>query len=158
MRWSVRLVVLTVAVTLCLGAADKKAFNGTGTWKLNVDKSDFGPMPPTKSQVMTIKESEGKIIVDNNVEGEMGQMEMHMVLEKGKESVNEVMGMEFHTTLTEVAEGQQEETWAELPNGGGKFEIKSISKISDDGKVLTQDVNMKSPMGEGTQKLIFDKQ
>jgi hypothetical protein len=156
MRWSVRIVVLTVALTMCLGAADQKA--GLGTWKLNVDKSDFGPMPPTKSQTMTVKEADGKIVIDNQVEGEMGQMDMHMVLEKGKDSVNEIMGMEFHTTLTDVADGQQQETWAELPNGGGKFEMKSISKVSDDGKVLTQDVTMKSPMGEGTQKLVFNKQ
>jgi hypothetical protein len=159
MLWSIRALVLTVAAALCLSAADeKKAYDGTGTWKLNVDKSDFGPMPPTKSEVMIVKETATEVDIETKVESDMGPMDMHMKLTKGKESVNEVMGMEFHTKLTDTPEGRMDESWADLPNGGGKFEYKALSKLSGDGKVLTQEVAMKSPMGDANQKLVFDKQ
>jgi hypothetical protein len=159
MKLGIRAAVTILAVALCASAADeKKAFNATGTWKLNVDKSDFGPMPPSKSQVMTIKESGDKVETDIKAESDMGVMDFHMSVTKGKDSVNDVMGMEFHTMLTDVPEGQQNESWAELPNGGGKFEQKMVSKLSEDGKVLTEEVWMKSPMGEANQKLVFDKQ
>ena len=159
MRWSIQAFVLVLAAAIWASAADdKKAFDGSGTWKLNVDKSDFGPMPPTKSQVMTVKENGDKVEVDQKVESDMGPMDTHMSLTKGKDSVNEIMGMEFHTLLTDTPEGQKNESWAELPNGAGKFEMKALSKLSDDGKVLTQEIWMKSPMGEANQKLVFEKQ
>ena len=157
MRWWIRTLCLSLTASLCLWAADNKTYNGSGTWKLNVEKSDFGPMPPTKSQVMTIKDSGDQIDVDSKSQSDMGDMDLHMTLSKTKESVNQIMGMDFHTKLTQTAEGQSEESWADLPDGG-KFEYKSLSKLSADGKVLTQEIWMKSPMGEANQKLLFDKQ
>ena len=35
------------------------------------------------------------------------------------------MGMEVHTKLAQTSEGQSEESWAELPDGG-KFERKAL--------------------------------
>ena len=150
-------LIALVGVTLTSALRAQAPSQLFGTWKLNVEKSDFGPMPPTKSQVMTIKDSGDQVDVDSKAQSDMGDMDVHMTLSKTKESVNQLMGMEFHTKLTQTSDGQQEESWADLPDGG-KFEYKATSKISDDGKVLTQDVWMKSPMGEANQKLLFDKQ
>ncbi len=154
-----RLFALGLLAAICVWSADtKKAYDGSGTWKLNVEKSDFGAMPGPKSLVMTIKETDQTVEVDQKMESDMGNMDMHMKFDKGKESVNQIMGMEFHTKLSSTPDGQQEESWADLPDGGGKLERKALSKLSADGKVLTSDVWMKSPMGEGNQKLVFDKQ
>ncbi len=157
MRLGICAMVAILAAAFSAPAAEK-AYDGTGTWKLNIEKSDFGPMPAPKSQVMTVKESGDKVEIDSKSESDMGPMDMHMSLTKGKDSVNEVMGMEFHTLIKDTPEGRSDESWAELPGGAGKFEYKAQSKLSSDGKVITQDVWMKSPMGEANQKLVFDKQ
>jgi len=152
-----RSFVLCLVAVACLCSADARAADRQGTWKLNVDKSDFGGMPGPKSLVMTIKETDQQVLVDQKMESDMGDMDMHLKFDKGKESVNQIMGMEFHTKLSNTSEGEQEDSWADLPDGG-KIERKAVSKVSDDGKVMTSNVWMKSPMGEANQKLIFDKQ
>jgi len=41
---------------------------------------------------------------------------------------------------------------------GNDVTIKSVWTLSDDGKTLTQNAHLGSPMGETDQKLVFEKQ
>jgi hypothetical protein len=42
--------------------------------------------------------------------------------------------------------------------GGSDMTIHGTTVLSDDGKTLTRTAHIAGPMGEGDQKLIFDKQ
>ena len=46
MRWIMRIVVFSLITAVSVWSADdKKAQDSSGTWKLNIEKSDFGAMP-----------------------------------------------------------------------------------------------------------------
>lgn len=153
-------LVLTASV---VPAQDKTNFSGT--WKLNVDKSDFGPIPSPKSatQVLDQKDNDFKCTIDSDTDA-------------GKD----------HAVLTFTADGKEVTVPADSPNAHqGQFNLQKIKadwdgpnlivtetgtysemdvlskrtySLSADGKVLTIALHLTVPMGELDLKWIYEKQ
>jgi hypothetical protein len=148
------LVLLTLAFGL-LQAKDKPDLNGT--WKCDVTKSDFGPMPAPDSQTDKITHQEPSLKVNVSTSGQMGDMNYDLAYTTdGKESTNTIMGNEFKSTA-------QWEGDTLIINTKGSFNGTDITAkdrwtLSEDGKILTVQRHWSSDSGDGDQKIVYEKQ
>jgi len=146
-----------------VSAAAAKVSNGarpnlTGTWKLNVNKSDFGVMPPPDSQVDVIDHKEPVLKVKVSAEGAQGKQEYELnSTTDGKEATNTMMGQPVKSTT--VWEGSNLVTNAKLTIQDNDISLKQVFVLSDDGKTLTVNAHIvMGAMGEMDQKMIYEKQ
>lgn len=153
-----RLWTLALAAALASPAAfsaDKP--NLTGTWLLNVKKSEFGPSPgPDKFE---------RKIVHNDPELKMTTTQSFQSQERTNDVVYITDGAE-HTVKSGQGEAQITATWK-----GNNLEVKSVRNVQgneivavetwtlgEDGKTLTTVSHIKAPMGELDLKFFFEKQ
>jgi hypothetical protein len=132
--------------------------NLSGVWKLNITKSDFGVLPGPESRVDTIEHTDPTLKMSVKEEGPQGKRDYTLDLTTdGKENVN---------TPTAGVEVKSTSTWdgaALITNIKLKFQdndilIKDTRTVSDDGKTMTVNSHLASPMGETDQKFVFEKQ
>lgn len=145
------------------GAAAKSTAPGSrpnlsGTWKLNVDKSDFGVMPPPTSAVNVIEHNDPALKVKANSDGPQGKVEYTLnSTTDGKEAVNTMMGQEVKSTT--AWDGKNLVTNAKLTMLDNDITLKQVYVLSDDGKTLTVNAHVvMGSMGEMDQKMIYEKQ
>jgi hypothetical protein len=124
--------------------------NFTGTWKINLERSDFGPFP---------KPAEGWTIKMDQRGVEVWTMpattpeKKHVIYTDGRKS--EVESDEIgHMTITA--------TWDEsvlvITSKYGETKQTERWALSKDGKVWTSSRHIESPPGEGDLKHIYEKQ
>ena len=131
--------------------------NFSGTWKLNVAKCDFGPLPAPDSRVDVIVHTEPAIKDDITQTGGQGDFTGTInYTTDGKEATNKMGPREVKSTLG--WEGSHLVVNSKLMLNDAEITIKSVWTLSDDGKTLTQDAHINSPMGELDTKTVFDKQ
>ena len=130
--------------------------NFTGTWKLNVAKSDFGPMPGPENRTDIIEHSDPSLKVSTKEDGPQGKRDYTLIMTTdGKENVNNP-GIEIKSTST--IEGSTLVMNRKLKFQEQDIAIKEIWSLSDDGKTLTTSSHVISPMGELDQKYVYEKQ
>jgi hypothetical protein len=130
--------------------------NYSGTWKLNVGKSDFGPVPGPDTRTQKIDHKDPAIKVANDEEGPMGKQNWEINLVADGTEVTAKMGdREVKNALS--WEGGNIVVTTKLQYEGSDVVIKATYLLSADGKVLTVNAHITSPMGEFDQKLIYDK-
>src|SRR5215472_11812904 len=82
-------LAIVAAIPFAVAADTKPDFSGE--WKLNIDKSNFGPMPPPESETRTIEHADPSLNVKSVQVGGIGDMTTEMKFSTdGKESVNTV--------------------------------------------------------------------
>jgi len=129
--------------------------NFSGTWNLDVSKSDFGVFPPpnkrtTSSNIMNPRSS------PTSEDGAQGQQDYTLNLTTdGKESTNNAGGLELKSILN--WEGSSLITNIKLKFQDNDVTVKDVWLLSDDGKTLTHNAHFVSPMGEMDTKLVFAK-
>ena len=151
-----KLIVSLLLLAFAAFADDAKP-NLSGTWKLNAAKSDFGPMPSPDSRTDTIDHKDP--VVKESVSMSSGQGDLQWDLTyttDGKDSKNTIMGSEM--TSNAHWEGRTLVVDSKANFGGNDMTIHGTMVLSDDGKTLTRQAHIAGPMGEGDQKLVFDKQ
>ncbi len=151
-----KLIVCLLLLAIFAFAQDAKP-NVSGTWKLNVAKSEFGPMPAPDSRTDTIDHKDP--VLKNSVKAVTQQGDMNLEFTystDGKETKNEIMGNEAVSTAK--WEGKVLVIKTKVSFNGNDMEINSRYSLSDDGKTLTNAQHMAGGMGEADQKLIFEKQ
>ena len=156
------MIVFALAASVA-PAQDKTNFSGT--WKLNVEKSEFGPIPApsTATQLIEQKDSDFKCTYDT-------------ATDEGKD----------HAVLTFAADGKEVTVPADSPNAHqGQFNPQTIKadwdgpclivtetgvysgmdvhskrtySLSADGKVLTIALHLTLSMGDLDLKWVYDKQ
>lgn len=151
--WILALALAAAAGTL--SAADKPDLSGT--WNLNVQKSEFGPSPGPDKFVRKIdhKDPEMKLTTTQAFQGQ----------ERTSDVVYTIDGKP-HTVKVGEAEAEITATWK-----GNNLEVKSLRNIqgneitavetwtlAEDGKTLTTVSHIKAPMGELDLKFFFEKQ
>jgi hypothetical protein len=147
--------LVILAFTASLSAQSKPNFSGT--WKLNVDKSDFGVLPPSNSRTDVIDHQEPNLSDTVADDGAQGQQNYTLSMTTdGKEVVNKPGGLEMKSTAAWAANSLVVN--AKLAFQGSDVVIKTTWSLSDDGKTLTENVHLESPMGETDQKMIYEKQ
>lgn len=147
-----------------VGAAAKANFSGT--WTLDKSKSEGLP-PSIKDQVMTIKQEGDKLTIDSK-----------LTLEQGEQVVNDVYTLDgkpadFTGRGMGGAEGKGKRTakWAadgngidvseeivyDTPQGPVTINITRKWALSADGKALTIDMDVVTPMGSQHIKRVLVK-
>ena len=157
-RKSTRLFSLTL-LTLALGLVQAQAKTDfSGTWKINMGKSDFGPMPPPDSVTEKITHQDPSLKANVATTGGMqGDMTYDVnYTTDGKECLNKVADNEFKSTLKWDGDELVIETKGSF--GGNDFTSKDRWNLSGDGKILTVTRHITSAMGEADMKEVFDKQ
>jgi hypothetical protein len=156
MRKAIVAVLSVTAFATSMLAQSKPNFSGT--WKLNVAKSDFGPVPAPDSRTDVIDHSDPVLKVNTSlVGGPQGNMDaISNYTTDGKEATNHMGPREVKATI--VWDGAKLVYNGKTTFQDAELTIKSIWTLSDDGKTLTQNVHFTTPMGEADQTLIYDKQ
>jgi hypothetical protein len=147
---------LTVTAFAASLAAQSKP-NFSGTWKLNVSKSDFGPIPGADSQTNVIEHNDPVLKV--NVSAENAQGKQNFILTyttDGKEVMNKQGPRDVKSTV--LWEGKNLVVNSKFSLGDNDVTVKSVWDLSADGKTLTENRHLAAQMGEADQKLVFEKQ
>jgi len=130
--------------------------NFSGTWKLDVAKSDFGILPPPNSRTDVIEHNDPVLKITTSVEGQDGKQNYTMSFTTdGKEATNTAGGLELKSILT--WEGVNLVDNAKFKFQDNDVVAKDIWILSDDGKTLTQNAHYTSTMGEMDTKFVFAK-
>jgi len=131
--------------------------NLSGTWKLNVSKSDFGPMPAPDSETHKITHADPDLKINIAQSGQMGDLNYDMNYSTdGKECTNSVAGNEFKSTVKWDSDDLTIDTKGSF--NGTDFTAKDRWTLSADGKTLTVTRHINSAMGEMDMKELFEKQ
>ncbi len=154
------LSLLTLALlalgTLSLCAQDSHP-DFSGTWNLDVAKSDFGPMPPSTSEKREIEHKDPKLKVKSTSVGQQGERKTESnYTTDGKENTNTQGPMEVKSTSK--WDGKKLVTLAKADFQGNPIEFKDTWELAEDGKMHTLTREIKGGFGEFTVKLIFNKE
>jgi hypothetical protein len=129
----------------------------SGTWKLNVAKSDFGMLggPTSRTDVITHKDPS----LSDSVTAEGAQGKLAYVVSyttDGKEAVNKIGEREIKSTVKWSGNDlvvSSKLTYNDMPVTG-----EATWVLSPDGKTLTVTAHFTSSMGDADQKFVFEKQ
>jgi hypothetical protein len=150
-----RAIVFAFALALSSYAQTKPNF--TGTWKLNVGKSDFGMMPPPSSRTDVIEQTDSAIKDTVSAVNQQGNMNYTLAIKTdGTESAVKLGARDAKVSAVWAGPALVEST--KLDYDGNDVKIQSQWILSPDGNTWTQMAHITSPMGEMDQKQIFDKQ
>lgn len=140
---------------MCLAQDAKPDF--TGKWILDVAKSDFGPMPPPDSQTRLIDHKDPNLKATITQKGQQGERTYERnITTDGKENTNTFgqLGLKSKSRW----DGKRLITEGKLETQNGTVEINEAQELNEDSTVLTIKNNFKSPQGEASQKLVFNKE
>jgi hypothetical protein len=157
-----KVLVAVALAAFCMAAMaattpDDKTPDLSGTWKLDVAKSDFGPIPPPDSQTNVIDHKEPKLKVKSTTKGGMqGDNETEAsYTTDGAESTNKMGPMEVKSIAK--WDGKKLVITSKLDMQGSPLTIKATYDLSDDGKVMTVTSDIDSAMGQFVLKSVFNK-
>ena len=131
--------------------------NFSGVWKLNVAKSDFGPLPGPDSETDTIEHNDPMLKMAVDQKGAQGARQYQLDINiNGKEEAHKLGPQDVKTTSQ--WDGSALVVLTKLTFQDNEVLIKSSYTLSPDGKTVTNSTHLSSPMGEADQKLVYDKQ
>lgn len=146
-------VLILAAFATIATAADKPNFSGS--WVLDADKSNFGPMPPPANMTRKIDHQDPSMTVDQTG-GPQGDQSMTIKYSTdGKETVNSMMGNDVKTTAAWEGNALMINMKADL--GGNEVKITDKWTLSDDGTVLTDLMHLALPQGEFEITFVMNK-
>ncbi len=132
--------------------------NFTGTWKMDVPASDFGPMPAPERTTIKVAHEDPAFKVNVTQVNQQGET-VHDVAytTDGKENTN---------TINDTIELKSTSKWdgdallidAKGSAGDREFTMKDRWALSEEGKTLTIERVLASSPGEAKMKMIFRKQ
>jgi hypothetical protein len=127
------------------GAGCKSDFSGN--WKLNVDKSNFGPVPPPTSMTLQVDHKDPVLKTVTNQNGMDGEYTINATYTTdGKESKNDFRGVPASSTAK--CDGAAMLVNTKLEVQGMAIEIKANWQLSADGKVMNQVAKIATPQGD----------
>ena len=148
-------VLLVAALASFAVAADKPNFSGD--WKIDNDKSNFGPMPPPNSLTRKITHADPAVTMDEAASGAQGDQKRTVKYDtSGKETSNEMMGTA--TKSTAVWDGAKLVITTKADFGGTEIKLVDTWSLSADGKVWTDVLHIVSPQGEFDITYVLTKQ
>jgi hypothetical protein len=153
-----RLISITFLIALPLMsvfAQQKPDFSGT--WKLNVAKSDFGMLggPTSRTDIIVHKDPS----LSNSVTADSAQGKQQYTVSfttDGKEAVNKMGEREIKSTLKWV--GSNLVISSKFVYNEMDVTSEATWVLSPDGKTLTVSTHFISSMGEADQKSVYEKQ
>jgi hypothetical protein len=152
------LLFMAVLVTAAPGLAAAAApADFSGDWKLNIERSDFGGMPPPTSVTQKVTHEEPSLKILSQQSGTFGDVTADFAFTTdGKECENKVMDMVIKSTVK--WDGSVLVIDSTMDIQGSPMTLTDRWTLSPDGKELTIDRQATGPMGSGGGKMIFEKQ
>jgi hypothetical protein len=152
-----RFFPLVCSAILCAGAlaaqlASADDRRGDGTWKLVLEKSEFGPQPPPAGELLLkIKTNGAEFQADQISSGEV----LHLVCRNdGKETTNALPNGNQLKSRYRFENGM---LVGELNVNDGAVIMKDRISYSADFRWMTVDREMRTPDGVGKMKLVFER-
>jgi hypothetical protein len=150
------IVIVTAAFAVLQAQAQAKP-NLTGTWKMDVGKSDFGPAPAPTSQTDKITHDDPSLKISISQTSQMGDLNYDVTYSTdGKETTNTIRGSDFKSIAK--WDGDSIVIDSKGSFNGNDVTLKDRWTLSEDGKTLNVQRHVTSPMGEADQKIVFEKQ
>jgi hypothetical protein len=148
------LFVIAAAANMAV-AGDKPDFSGS--WKMDADKSVFGPMPPPTSMSCKIDHKDPDLNIVQSQSGAQGDQTMTFKYSTdGKETTNSLMGNDVKSKA--AWDGKTLVVNSSLDAGGTQVKLTSKYSLSDDGKTLTQALSISAPQGDFDLTYVLVKQ
>ena len=127
--------------------------NLTGTWELNLSKSDFGSRPGPPDLTLKVRHTDPVMDVTQTVGGETTDLRVGT---DGKEYVNRTSdGMELKTVGSWDKDVVTFTTKFDTP--GGAVTFKDRLSLESEGKVMKMTRHVTGPEGENDWTLLFEK-
>src|SRR5262249_48383985 len=148
-----KLSLLILAFSLAAFSQEGRP-NFSGNWELQIDKSDFGPLPAPQSQTMAVDHKDPKIKLSVMAKTPQGDRSSERLLTTdGQENTNQVGGSEWKSNTRWAEKLLVSDNSFEFQ--GGKVKMSEKWGLSEDGKTLTMNRAFKSDLGEAEQKLVY---
>jgi len=136
-------------------AADKPDFSGD--WKMDADKSAFGPIPAPTSMTRKIDHKDPELTVATSTAGPQGdQNTTAKYSTDGKETTNSLMGNDVKSKA--AWEGKTLVITSTANLGGADIKFTQKWALSDDGRTLTDVTSISAPQGEFEMTYVLVKQ
>lgn len=150
------------AMLLVVSAVAQSAMpNFSGTWKLDAAKSDFGMMPAPESIVMLIDHKEPTVKVTTTQKSQMGDTSNDSsYTTDGKDNVNKMRSPAGDQDVKSTTKwnGKILATTRTIEAQGMSIGIDDAWELSADGTVMTINRQLKTPQGDFSTKIVFNKQ
>ncbi len=148
------LACAAAVLTVPAMAAGKPDF--TGEWKLNVDKSNFGPIPPPTSETQKIDHKDPVVKISTAHNGMDGEYTTDLTYTTdGKESKNTVRGQEAKSIAKWDGDALAVDTKVDYQ--GMEITLKVTMKLSEDGKTINATTKIVTPQGDFDMATVFEK-
>ena len=159
---SATVAMLALSLSLAFAAA---RVNFTGTWVMDKNRSEG--IPSGAEQTMTLTQSEEKLILDNRIKTEGGNITVNntfIINGKEVEFTQKINDQEFKGKRTSkwLADGSGFESSEEVTReaGDGTQITQQITRkwvMATDGKTFTVEMNVKRPNGTQQTRRVFVK-
>jgi hypothetical protein len=146
------LFVIAAAANMAV-AGDKTDFSGN--WKLDLEKSLFGAMPPPAAMTRTVEQNGPDIIVKQVITGPDMNVTFTYSTD-GKETANSFMGTDFKSKAH--WDGKALMILNDVDAGGAQVKSSNRWTLSDDGKIFTDVLSITSPDGNLEVTYVLVKQ
>jgi hypothetical protein len=146
------LFVIAAAANLTV-AGDKPDFSGN--WKLDVEKSVFGPLPAPMAMTRTVEQKDPDITVKQIITGPDMDVAFKYSTD-GKETANSFMGTDFKSKAN--WDGKALMIHNDVDAGGAQVKSTNRWTLSDDGKIFTDVLSITSPDGNFEITYVLVKQ
>jgi hypothetical protein len=153
MRPVINTLFVIAAVANLAVASDKPDFSGN--WKLDLEKSLFGAMPPPAAMTRTVEQKGPDIIVKQIITGPDMDVAFKYSTD-GKETANSFMGTDFKSKAH--WDGKALMIINDVDAGGAQVKSTNRWTLSDDGKIFTDVLSITSPDGNLEVTYVLVKQ
>ncbi len=150
-------VLLFGLATAWMAAGADSRPNYSGEWKLNLEKSDFGPLRPPTSRTDRIDHKDSNLNVTTIVVNPQGENTRRWsCTTDGKECTNTIGPASLKTTVKWEGDALMVDSKGTFNDNEVQFKDKWT--LSEDGKMLTINRHLASQMGEADQRIVMEKQ
>jgi hypothetical protein len=146
-------MVLALSAGLCAA----QVTDLSGTWRLNVDKSNWGKKPKPLSVVVTVEHKEPQLQYHGtatDLEGHESKFEFAGAIDGQERPVTTSYGP-GKTVLKRV---NVHTTTSVYRSDDGKFTEDTATTVSPDGRTLTRRLSLKSPDGNARWTEVYERQ
>ena len=149
------LLCLVALLTASLAAAaDKPDFSGD--WKMNIEKSSFGPVPPPTSYTRKVTHQEPSVTIADEQKGGTGDQSVsHTYTTDGKQVSYQMNGADVKAAAS--WDGDALVVRSNVDAGGIAISIAEKMTLSEGNHKLTDTIKLATPMGDLDLIYIFEK-
>jgi hypothetical protein len=145
------ILVTLLSLAFLAGGQPAARPNFSGTWKMNVAKSNFGQMPAPDFMTRSITHAEPALTIDE----ELGpQKTTRKYVTDGTPTTFESNGVPVNSAASWTGDTLLVKSTVEAMSLG----IADTMSLSVDGKTMTSVVALDSPQGAATLTIVFEKQ